>query len=109
MREHSVKTRTHRLLLFSYGNIICRHLQIWDLLYEHTLIIHIWIIELDGCLFYHILDLSYCVIPILILMMVTVDHCSFTSLANIQPLFTLSTNTTHIRCGMACAINVGQT
>ena len=34
----------HRLLLFSYGNIICRHLQIWDLLYEHTLIIKMWII-----------------------------------------------------------------
>ena len=34
----------HRLLLFSYGNIICQHLQIWDVLYEYTLIIHIWII-----------------------------------------------------------------
>ena len=33
-----------RLLLFSYGNIICRHLSICYLLYEHTLIINIWII-----------------------------------------------------------------
>ena len=33
-----------RLLLFSYGNIICRHLQICYMLYEHTLIINIWII-----------------------------------------------------------------
>ena len=32
------------LLLFSYGNITCRHLQICYLLYEHTLIINIWII-----------------------------------------------------------------
>ena len=32
------------LVLFSYGNIICRHLQICYLLYEHTLIINIWII-----------------------------------------------------------------
>ena len=33
-----------RLLLFSYGNIIRRHLQICYMLYEHTLIINIWII-----------------------------------------------------------------
>ena len=33
-----------RLLLFSYGNIIRRHLQICYRLYEHTLIINIWII-----------------------------------------------------------------
>ena len=34
----------HRLLLFSYGHIIRRHLQICYMLYEHTLIINIWII-----------------------------------------------------------------
>ena len=35
----------HKLLLFSYGYIICRHLQIWYLLYEHTLIINVWIVS----------------------------------------------------------------
>ena len=66
MREHSVKTpNAYFFIFFSYGNIIiiiiyssialisssvrtcsvhCRHLQICDMLYEHTLIINIWII-----------------------------------------------------------------
>ena len=39
MREHIVKTPNTDYCYFSYGNIICRHLQIWDLFYEHTLII----------------------------------------------------------------------
>ena len=43
------------LMLFSYVNIICRHLQIC----------FFWIIQLDGYTFYPILEVSYCVIQIL--------------------------------------------
>ena len=40
----TVKTPKRRFLLFSYGNIIRRHLRICYMLFEHTLIINIWII-----------------------------------------------------------------
>ena len=43
------------LLLFSYGNIICRHLQIF----------FSGLYNLMGYTFYHILVVSYCVIQIL--------------------------------------------
>ena len=41
--EAQCENTKRRLLLFSYGNIH-RHLQICYILYEHTLIINIWII-----------------------------------------------------------------
>ena len=44
------------LLLFSYGNIICRHLQICFFSGLYILM---------GYTFYHILEVSYCVIQIL--------------------------------------------
>ena len=42
--EAQCENTKRRLLLFSYGNIIRRHLQIYYILHEHTLIINIWII-----------------------------------------------------------------
>ena len=70
----------------------CRHLQIWDLLHEHTLIINNWIILLDRCISHHILDLSYCVIQILMLITVVAVPLPHW-LIIYKVLFTLSTNT----------------
>ena len=77
----------------------------WDLSYGHTMIIKIWIILLGRSIFYHILDLSYCVIQILMQMVVTMIRFSFTSLANIQSNFHVITH----QLFMVCAIHVGQT
>ena len=48
------------------------HLQFVYLLYDYTLIINIWMIKLDGYIFDDILDLSCCVIHILMQITATV-------------------------------------